>query len=59
MSQDLLDRFAIDRWPLVSIRLTLASWEHGFANQAKGPDAFANTLQTIGPWYLIVENRIE
>ena len=50
MSLHLLPRFAIDRWPLVPLRLIVGYgfMEHGFAKLAKGPDAFANILQAIG-----------
>jgi putative oxidoreductase len=50
MSVHLLPRFAIDRWPLIPLRLIVGYgfMEHGFAKLAKGPDAFANILQAIG-----------
>src|SRR6516164_4181705 len=50
MSLNLLPRFAIDRWPLVPLRLIVGYgfMEHGFAKLAKGPDAFANILQAMG-----------
>jgi putative oxidoreductase len=46
----LLDRFAIDRWPSIPLRLIVGYgfMEHGFAKLAKGPDAFANILQAMG-----------
>jgi putative oxidoreductase len=46
----LLDRFAIDRWPPIPLRL-IAGYgfmEHGFAKLTKGPDAFADILQAMG-----------
>ena len=50
MSSHLFDRFAIDRWPLIPLRLIVGFGflEHGFAKLAKGPDAFANILQAMG-----------
>jgi putative oxidoreductase len=50
MSFNLFHRFAIDRWPLVPVRLIVGFgfMEHGFAKLAKGPDAFANILQAMG-----------
>jgi putative oxidoreductase len=50
MSSHLLPRSAIDRWPLIPLRLIVGYgfMEHGFAKLAKGPDAFANILQAIG-----------
>jgi putative oxidoreductase len=50
MSSRLFYRFAIDRWPLIPLRLIVGFGflEHGFAKLAKGPDAFANILQAMG-----------
>jgi putative oxidoreductase len=50
MSPDLLHGFAINRWPLLPLRLIvgLGFMEHGFAKLARGPDAFANILQAMG-----------
>jgi putative oxidoreductase len=50
MSSDLLHGFAINRWPLVPLRLIVGFgfMEHGLAKLAKGPDAFANILQAMG-----------
>jgi len=50
MSSDFLHGFAIERWPLLPLRLIVGFGfiEHGFAKLAKGPDAFANILQTMG-----------
>jgi len=50
MSSHLSRQFPIDRWPLIPLRLIVGYgfMEHGFAKLAKGPDAFANILQTIG-----------
>jgi putative oxidoreductase len=50
MPVHLFPRFAIDRWPLIPLRLIVGYgfMEHGFAKLAKGPDAFANILQAIG-----------
>src|SRR6516164_1080403 len=50
MSTDLLHGFAINRWPLVPLRLIVGFGflEHGFAKLAKGPDAFADILQAMG-----------
>jgi putative oxidoreductase len=50
MSPYLSPQFSIDRWPLIPLRLIVGYgfMEHGFAKLAKGPDAFANILQTIG-----------
>ena len=50
MSPNLFHRFAIDRWPLIPVRLIVGFgfMEHGFAKLARGPDAFANILQAIG-----------
>src|SRR5215510_10093098 len=50
MSTDLLHGFAINRWPLLPLRLIVGFGfiEHGLAKLAKGPDAFANILQAIG-----------
>jgi putative oxidoreductase len=50
MSVNLLPRSAVDRWPLIPLRLIVGYgfMEHGFAKLAKGPDAFANILQAIG-----------
>ena len=50
MSSDLLHGFAIDRWPIVPLRLIVGFGflEHGFAKLAKGPEAFANILQAMG-----------
>jgi putative oxidoreductase len=50
MSPHLSPQFPIDRWPLIPLRLIVGYgfMEHGFAKLAKGPDAFANILQTIG-----------
>ena len=50
MSTDLFHGFAINRWPLVPLRLIVGFGfiEHGLAKLAKGPDAFANILQAIG-----------
>jgi putative oxidoreductase len=57
MSSHLLHRFAIDRWPLIPLRLIVGFGflEHGFAKLAKGPDAFANILQAMavpGPHFM-------
>jgi putative oxidoreductase len=40
----------INRWPLIPLRLIagFGFLEHGFAKLARGPDAFANILQTMG-----------
>jgi putative oxidoreductase len=50
MSNKLLHGFAINRWPLVPLRLIVGFGfiEHGLAKLAKGPDAFANILQAMG-----------
>src|SRR5215471_1245101 len=50
MSTDFLHGLAINRWPLVPLRLIVGFgfMEHGFAKLAKGPDAFANILQAMG-----------
>jgi putative oxidoreductase len=50
MSIDLLQGFAINRWPLLPLRLIVGFgfMEHGLAKLAKGPDAFANILQAMG-----------
>ena len=50
MLTDFLHGFAIDRWPLVPLRLIVGYgfMEHGFAKLARGPDAFAHILQAIG-----------
>ena len=50
MSLRFLPQFPTDRWPLIPLRLIVGYgfMEHGFAKLAKGPDAFANILQTIG-----------
>ena len=50
MSTNLLQGFAINRWPLVPPRLIVGFGflEHGWAKLAKGPDAFANILQAMG-----------
>jgi putative oxidoreductase len=50
MSTDFLHGFAINRWPLLPLRLIVGFgfMEHGFAKLAKGPDAFANILQAMG-----------
>ena len=50
MSTDLLHGFAINRWPLLPLRLIVGVGfvEHGLAKLAKGPDAFANILQAMG-----------
>ena len=50
MSSDFLHGFAIERWPLLPLRLIVGFgfMEHGFAKLAKGPDAFANILQAMG-----------
>jgi putative oxidoreductase len=50
MSTDLFHGFAINRWPLLPLRLIvgLGFIEHGLAKLAKGPDAFANILQAMG-----------
>jgi len=50
MSSDFLHGFAIERWPLLPLRLIVGFGfiEHGFAKLAKGPDAFANILQAMG-----------
>jgi len=50
MSTDLLHGFAINRWPLLPLRLIvgLGFLEHGFAKLAKGPDGFANILLAMG-----------
>jgi putative oxidoreductase len=57
MSSNLSHRFAIDRWPLVPVRLIagFGFMEHGFAKLAKGPDAFANILHAMrvpGPHFM-------
>jgi len=46
----LLHGFAINRWPLLPLRLIVGFgfMEHGLAKLAKGPDAFANILQAMG-----------
>lgn len=50
MSTDLFHGFAINRWPLVPLRLIVGFGfvEHGWAKLAKGPDTFANILQAMG-----------
>src|SRR5215471_5803676 len=50
MSNDLLHGFAINRWPLLPLRLIVGFGflEHGFAKLAKGPDGFANILLAMG-----------
>jgi putative oxidoreductase len=50
MSINLLHGFAINRWPLLPLRLIVGFgfMEHGLAKLAKGPDAFANILQAMG-----------
>ena len=50
MSSRLFQRFAIDRWSLVPLRLIVGFgfMEHGFSKLTKGPDAFANILQALG-----------
>src|ERR1700745_2203175 len=50
MALPFIDRFPIDRWPFIPLRLIggYGFMEHGFAKLAKGPDAFANILQAIG-----------
>ena len=50
MSTDLLHGFAINRWPLLPLRLIVGFGflEHGFAKLAKGPDGFANILLAMG-----------
>jgi putative oxidoreductase len=50
MSSRFLRQFAIDRWPLIPLRLIVGYgfMEHGFAKLSKGPDPFANILQAIG-----------
>jgi putative oxidoreductase len=49
-SDGVLPRSAVNGWPLIPLRLIVGYgfMEHGFAKLAKGPDAFANILQTIG-----------
>ena len=50
MSTDLWHGFAINRWPLLPLRLIVGFgfMEHGLAKLAKGPDAFASILQAMG-----------
>ena len=50
MYTNLLHGFAINRWPLLPLRLIVGFgfMEHGLAKLAKGPDAFANILQAMG-----------
>ena len=50
MSLNLLPQSAVNRWPLIPLRLIVGYgfMEHGFAKLANGPDAFASILQTIG-----------
>ena len=50
MSFNLLQGFAINRWPLVPLRLIVGFgfMEHGFAKLSKGPDAFTAILHAIG-----------
>ena len=50
MSTDFLHGFAINRWPLLPLRLIVGFGfiEHGLAKLAKRPDAFANILQAMG-----------
>src|ERR1700733_13866779 len=50
MSRHLLPQSALTRWSLLPLRLIVGFgfMEHGFAKLAKGPDAFASILQTIG-----------
>jgi len=50
MSTNLLHGFAINRWPLLPLRLIVGFgfMEHGLAKLVKGPDAFANILQAMG-----------
>jgi putative oxidoreductase len=50
MSLPFSHQFTIERWPLIPVRLIVGYgfMEHGFAKLAKGPDAFANILQTMG-----------
>src|SRR5215468_5254560 len=50
MSVNFLAQSAVDRWPLLPLRLIVGFgfMEHGFAKLAKGPDAFSNILQAMG-----------
>ena len=50
MSLPFSHQFRIERWPLIPVRLIVGYgfMEHGFVKLAKGPDAFANILQTMG-----------
>ena len=50
MSINFLQGFAINRWPILPLRLIVGFGfiEHGLAKLAKGPDAFANILQAMG-----------
>jgi putative oxidoreductase len=50
MSPDFLHGFAIERWPLLPLRLIVGFgfMQHGFAKLTSGPDAFANILQALG-----------
>jgi putative oxidoreductase len=50
MSPDVLQGFAINRWPLLFLRLIVGFgfMEHGLAKLAKGSDAFANILRAMG-----------
>jgi putative oxidoreductase len=50
MSLQFFDRFSLGRWAPIPLRL-IAGYgflEHGLAKLTKGPDTFANILQTIG-----------
>jgi putative oxidoreductase len=50
MSINFLQGFAINRWPILPLRLIVGFGflEHGLAKLTKGPDAFANILQAMG-----------
>lgn len=50
MSLQIFERFSVSRWAPIPIRLIVGYGflEHGLAKLTKGPDTFANILQTIG-----------
>jgi putative oxidoreductase len=50
MSLQILGRFSVCRWAPIPIRLIVGYGflEHGLTKLTKGPDTFANILQTIG-----------
>lgn len=50
MSLQIFDRFSVSRWAPIPIRLIVGYGflAHGLTKLTKGPDTFANILQTIG-----------